>query len=85
MNIKKSFPEIPVVFKGDWSLEEKEPILEIIIEKDEEYFEMPFYNRWSFSKLSDGFIIGKRLTWDMGTFHGDNVSEVLEQLKVYYK
>jgi len=85
MNIEKSYQSIPVYFKGNWTIEQQEPILKLIERNDSEYFEMPFYNYWSFSILSDGFIIAKRATWDMGTLNGNNVEEIVEKLKDYYK
>jgi len=85
MNIEKPYQSVPVSFKGNWTLEQEEPIIQIILENDSEYFEMPFYNYWSFSMLSDGFIIAKRATWDMGTLNGNNIDEIVFKLKEYYK
>lgn len=82
---KSDFQTVPIVFKGNWSLEEQEPIIQIISEKDQQYFEDRFYNYWSFNKLDSGFLIGKRVTWDMGTISGDTVSQIVERLKEYYE
>lgn len=84
MNIPKIYREIPIYFEGEWSLEDKELILKIITEHDEKYFDMPFYNIWRFFRMSDGYIIVKRLTWDMGTISGENVADIVSKLKEYY-
>lgn len=71
-------------FNGDWKEEDIKSISKIIREHDERYFDMPFYNYWIFSRMDDGYIIAKRLTWDMGIISGENVADIVSKLKEYY-
>ena len=89
MEIKNPYREIPISFDGNWSLEEKEPIIQIVINNDEDLFAYSFYNCWTFIKKQDGSVVGKRLMseslWGDGRIYSDTISGIISQLEEYDK